>query len=85
MTIVNLLIEEEPGNAAYYIARSDIERKLGQYELAIMDVEEAARIEPGNADHYTLLSILYKELGKVETAGKYRREADRLIKDRPEQ
>jgi tetratricopeptide (TPR) repeat protein len=76
--LIGLLIEEEPGNAALYIARSDIEREQGHYELALMDVEKAIGLDPGNAEYYTLQSILLEKCGKKSAAANSRRLADKL-------
>ncbi len=78
LMLAELLIGENPEKAEYYIARSNIERELGQNELAILDVEKALEIAPGNANYHTLLSILYEKTGKPGIAKEHRRKAESL-------
>ena len=68
MILLNILIESVPDRAEFYIARSSVERIMGQTELALMDVEKAIELEPENSNHYTLQSILLERLGKKEAA-----------------
>ena len=69
-----------PDIAEYYIARSDVERELEQYELAMMDIKKAIELSPGNSSYYTLQAILYEKMGNRKAATEsYRKaaEADR--------
>jgi tetratricopeptide (TPR) repeat protein len=75
LTLLTLLIEENPETAEYYIARSNVERLMGHTELALMDVEKAIELEPENGNHYTLQSILLERLGKKEAAKQSRYKA----------
>ena len=76
--IVSFSAEEQPENATLYIVRSDMERELGQTELALMDVAKAIEIDPDNAGYYTLQAILYEECGKKSAAAKSRSKATAL-------
>ena len=76
--LIGLLIEEQPNNASLYIARSDIEREQGLYELALLDVEKAIELDPGNTEYYTLQAILLEKCGKKDEAVKSRNNAKRL-------
>lgn len=78
LTLLTLLIESSPQTAEYYIARSDVERLMGQLEIALMDVEKAIELEPENVNHHTLQGILYEELGRTSAARKSRIEVARL-------
>lgn len=78
LTLLTLLIEDYPEIAEYYIARSNVERLMGQTELALMDVEKAIELEPENGNHYTLQSILLERLGKKEAARQSRFKAAKL-------
>ena len=73
--LLGLLIEEHPGNASFYIARSDLMREQGFYELALMDIAKAIELEPDNPGYYTLQAILYEKTGKDDAAAKSRRKA----------
>jgi superkiller protein 3 len=78
LTLLTLLIEDNPNTAEYYIARSNVERLTGHTELALMDVEKAIELEPDNGNHYTLQAILLERLGKKEAAKQSRFKAARL-------
>ena len=78
LTLLTLLIEDNPNTAEYYIARSNVERLTGHTELALMDVEKAIELEPNNGNHYTLQAILLERLGKKEAAKQSRFKAARL-------
>jgi Tfp pilus assembly protein PilF len=76
--IMNRLIEKHPKIAELYIARSDVERERGQYELAMMDIEKAIEIDPQNANNYILQAIIFEKMGKKEAARKSREKAAAL-------
>ncbi len=80
LTLLTLLIEDNPAIAEYYIARSNVERLMGHTELALMDVEKAIELEPENGNHYTLQSILLDRLGKKEAAKQSRFKAAKYKK-----
>ena len=69
------MIEECPNCANLYIARSDIEREMGQHELALLDIDKALELCPDNAEYHTLKAILYEKLGNKEAAQKSRNAA----------
>ena len=75
LTLLTLLIEDNPTMAEYYIARSNVERLMGHNELALMDVEKAIELEPENGNHYTLQAILLERIGKKEAAKQSRYKA----------
>ena len=75
LTLLTLLIEENPAVAEYYIARSNVERLMGHNELALMDIEKAIELEPENGNHYTLQAILLERIGKKEAAKQSRYKA----------
>jgi tetratricopeptide (TPR) repeat protein len=80
LTLLGLIIEEQPEVAGYYIARSDVERIMGHTELALMDVNRAIELEPDNSQYYTLQAILYEKLGKKESAKRRRFKAAKYKK-----
>lgn len=80
LSLATILIEQKPQIAEFYIARSNVERELGQYELALLDVETAIGLQPENASHYILQAILYDNLGKTALATESRRKAEELLR-----
>lgn len=80
LTLLTLLIEDNPKMAEFYIARSNVERLMGQTELALMDVEKAIELEPENGNHYILQGILLERLGKKEAAKQSRFKAAKYKK-----
>lgn len=80
LSLATILIEQKPQIAEFYIARSNVERELGQYELALLDVETAISLQPENASHYILQAILYDNLGKTALAAESRRKAEELLR-----
>ena len=75
LALIGLLIDEEPQSPTLYIVRSDVEREMGLYELALLDNKEAIRLCPDNAGYYMLRAILYEKLGNSKEAGKCRNKA----------
>jgi tetratricopeptide (TPR) repeat protein len=82
LIVLSAIITENPGIAELYIARSNLERELGHYELAMMDLEKAIEIDPGNANNYILQAIIYEKLGKRDAARKCREKAVSLGADK---
>ena len=82
LIVLSAIIAENPGIAELYIARSNLERERGHYELAMMDLEKAIEIDPGNANNYILQAIIYEKLGKRDAARKCREKAVSLGADK---
>lgn len=80
LSLATIFIEQKPQIAEFYIARSNVERELGQYELALLDVEKAIGLQPENPSHYILQAILYDNLGKTALSAESRRRAEELLR-----
>ena len=72
------MIEEQPYSSTLYIVRSDIEREMGLYKLALLDNDEAIKLWPDNGEYYTLRAILYEKLGNKKEAEACRKRAAAL-------
>ena len=81
MMVLSAMIEENPGIAELYIARSNLEREQGHNELAMLDLEKAIEIDPNNANNYILQGIIYEKMGKKDAARKCREKAITLGAD----
>jgi tetratricopeptide (TPR) repeat protein len=75
------MIKENPGIAELYIARSNLERERGYYELAMMDLEMAIEIDPDNANNYILKAIVFEKMGMNDAARRCREKAGSLGAD----
>ena len=77
--MLETLIEEYPNNPEYYIARSSLERKQKQNELALQDVDKAIELAPENINYHILRAELLKYLGQHDAARRCRRKISKMM------
>lgn len=57
--ILNLMITEYPKDVSLLKARAEIEVEMNSLDLALLDLENAAKLAPGDADIYVLCGDIY--------------------------
>ena len=60
LMIISAMIDENPGIAELYIARSNLERERGHNELAMLDLERAIELDPDYENNYILQAIIFE-------------------------
>ncbi|MBE6281623.1 MAG: tetratricopeptide repeat protein [Bacteroides sp.] len=65
---LNLLVTDYPKDASLLKARAEIEVEMNTLDLALLDLENAARITPHDADIYVMCGDIYMAQGKKREA-----------------
>ena len=65
---LNLLITEYPKDVSLWKARAEIEIETNALDLALLDLENAAKIAPNDTDIYVMCGDIYMEQGKKREA-----------------
>lgn len=80
----NRMIADEPQDAALLKARANLEVEMGTPDLALLDLEEAARLDPKDAEIYVLCGEIYLDRKKKREARAAFEKAVELGVPRPE-
>lgn len=65
---LNLLVSDYPQDVSLLLMRANLEVDQQQWELALLDMEEAIRIDDRNAESYLMKGNICLELGKKSEA-----------------
>jgi tetratricopeptide (TPR) repeat protein len=80
LVLINKEIQQKPADATLILKRANLEYLSGDYESALKDAMESAKINPDDYDNYVLLSSVYRKMGESQkTFDCY----EKLLKMRP--
>jgi Flp pilus assembly protein TadD len=64
----NRLIVDYPKDASLLKARAELEVDMSSLEMALLDLESAAKLTPGDADIYVMCGEIYLAQGRKREA-----------------
>ncbi len=68
LPLANSKIAQEPNNDQYYWARAQIYRDLGDYSLAVVDMDKAISLSPAKSEYYVTRANLFALQNKLSSA-----------------
>ena len=69
------LVEQQPDNADAHRGLASVAYDLGQFGIAVVHLEEVARLDPADARPHRLIGLIYKQMGQHGRAEPAYREA----------